>query len=146
MHIEIDQSGKIEQLNKDTYIAFSNHEQYCIKLPKKIKQEIFYKCRAEVKQIIPRLFAICVFYCVKDYINKKELIAIDSEYQGWEAYIKTYLIPLLRSEYSNFDKKIIQFTSIGKKSRAHKVAKSAFVGKIKPNKILNEEDILKWLK
>ena len=37
MHIEVDQSGKIEQLNKDTYIAFSDGEQYCIKLSKRIK-------------------------------------------------------------------------------------------------------------
>ena len=146
MHIEVDQSGKIEQLNKDTYIAFSNHEQYCVKLPKKIKQEIVYEYKAKISQIIQRVFAICIFYCLENHIRKKELITIDSEYPGWEADIKTYLIPLLRLRDKNFDKSIIHFSAIGKESRSHKVAKSAFVGKSKPNKILSREDVIKWLR
>ena len=145
MHIEIDQSGKIEQLNKDTYIAFSNHEQYCIKFPKKIKQEIVYEYLNKVKQIIPKLFAICLYYCLKNYVKAKELISIDLEYHGWEANIKTYLIPLLRVDNKNFDKNIIQFGKIGKDSRAHKVAVSSFRQEIKPNKILSKEEILKWI-
>ena len=146
MHIEVDQSGKIEQLNKDTYIAFSNHEEYCIKFSKKIKAEIAYEYKTKVSQIIQRLFAICIFYCLEDYVNKKELITIDLEYSGWEADIKTYLIPLLRLKDKNFDKNKIQFSAIGKESRAHKVAKSAFVGKSKPNRILTREDVTKWLR
>ena len=146
MHIEVDQSGKIEQLNKDTCIAFSNNEEYCIKLPKQIKQKIVYEYRPKVSQIIQRIFAICVFHCLEDYLNRKELIIIDTEYSGWEADIKTYLIPLLKSKDKNFDKLKIEFRSIGKDSRAHKVAKSAFVGKSKPNKILTKEDITKWLR
>ena len=146
MHIEVDQSGKIEQLDKDTYIAFSNHEQYCVKFPKRIKREIIYEYRTKVKQFIPRLFAICLFYCLKDYIRKKELITIDLEYPGWEAAIKTYLMPLLKLEYRDFDKKIIRFNMIGKESKAHKIAKSAFIEKTKPNRILDKEDVLKWLK
>lgn len=31
---------KVEQMNKDTYIAFSNDEQHCIKPPKKVKQDL----------------------------------------------------------------------------------------------------------
>ena len=95
MRIEVDQSGKIEQLNFDTYIAFSNHEEYCIKFSRKIKKEVIYEYKPKVSQIIQRLFAICIFYCLENYVKKEELITIDLEYVGWESDIKTYLIPLL---------------------------------------------------
>ena len=39
MHIEVDQSGKIEQLNKDTVIAYSNKTQYSVLISKEVKQK-----------------------------------------------------------------------------------------------------------
>lgn len=146
MHIEVDQSGKIEDLRQDTVIAFSNKEQFSVLFPRKLKREIIYEYRNKIRQLIQRLFAICIFYCVKDYIHNKELIMIDLEYLGWEADIKTYLIPILRCKYKNFDKKIIKFNHIGKKSPAHKIAKSTNQGEIKPNKILTKKEILRYLK
>ena len=94
MKIEVDQSGKIEQLNKDTYFAFGNSEEYRVKFSKKTKGEI----------------------------------------------------PLLRVKDKNFDKNKIKFRVIGKCSRAHRVAKSAFVGKSKLNRIPSKENIIKWLR
>ena len=145
MRVEVDQSGKIEQMDKDSYIAFSNREQYCIKLPKKVKREILFECRGKVRQLVQRIFAICLYYCLENYLHNKSIIVIDGEYPGWDADIKTYLIPLLRLKHKNFDK-IIRFESIGRDSGAHKTAKSTFIGKIRPNKILEKEDIMKWLK
>lgn len=146
MRIEVDQSGKIEQLNRDTYIAFSDDEQYCIKLPKEIKQQIVYEYKNKVKQIISKLFAICIFYCVKEYVRKKELITVDLEYSGWEAFIKRDLVSLIKSKYPDFDKDIIRFGIITKESKAHKLAFKTFKSVEKPNKILTKKDILKWLK
>jgi len=147
MHIEVDQSGKIEQLNKDTYIAFSNHEQYCVKLPKDIKQGIVYEYRTKVRQIVQKLFAICVFYCLKDYLGRKELITIDLEYPGWEDFIKRELVfHIKRNVHSNFDNKIVRFGLIGKDSKAHKLALRTFREEEKPNKILTKGEVLKWLK
>lgn len=146
MHIEVDQSGKIEQLNKDTYIAFSNHEQYCVKLPKDVKQEIVYEYRTKIRQLIQKLFAICVFYCLKDYLERKELITLDLEYQGWEDFIRRELVSYIRSTRSNFDNKIIRFDLISKDSKAHKLALRTFRGEEKPNKILTKKEVFKWLK
>lgn len=146
MHIEVDQSGKIEQLNKDTYVAFSNHEQYCIKLSKNVKQDIVYNYRTKVRQIIQKLFAICIFYCLKDYLNKKELITIDLEYHGREAFIKRELVGYIKNTYSNFDKNIIRFDLITKDSKAHKLALRTFREEEKPNRILTKNEVLEWLK
>ncbi len=146
MHIEIDQSEKIEQLNKDTYIAFSNHEQYCVKLPKDVKQEIVYEYRTKVRQLIQKLFSICVFCCIRDYLERKELITLDLEYAGWQDFIKRELFSLIKSTHKNFDNKIIRFGSITKDSKAHKLALRTFRGEEKPNRILTKNEVLKWLK
>ena len=41
MHIEVDQSGKIEQTEMDTVVAFRNKEQYTVLLRRKTKTEIY---------------------------------------------------------------------------------------------------------
>ena len=147
MHIEVDQSGKIEQLNKDTYIAFSNYEQYCVKLPKNVKQEIVYEYRTKVRQIVQKLFSICVFFCLKDYLGRKEMITLDLEYPGWEDFIKRELVSCIkRSVHTNFDDRIIRFGMIGKDSKAHKLALRTFREEEKPNRILTKNEVLKWLK
>jgi len=146
MHIEIDQSGKIEQLNKDTYIAFSNHEQYCIKLPKKIKQEISLMYRSKIRQLIQKIFAICVYHCLINYVSKKRLVTIDREYPGWEPFLKRELVALIRDRYLSFDRDIIIFSNITKDSKAHKLALRSYREEERPNKILSKEDIIKWLK
>jgi hypothetical protein len=40
MHIEVDQSGKIEQLSRESVITFSNINQYSVLIPKKVKQQV----------------------------------------------------------------------------------------------------------
>ena len=101
MHIEVDMSGKIEDLRQDTIIAFSNSEQFSVLLPKKIKQELFQEFRSKFRQLRFRIFAICLYYCLEGYIKDKELIIIDAEYEGKDAEIKTCLIPLIRKKYEN---------------------------------------------
>ena len=143
MHIEVDQSGKIEQMNKDTYIAFSNHEQFCVKVPKKVKQELSVGCRKNIKQFTQKMFSISLYYCLKDYLKKKQLIRIDTEYPGWEPFIKRELVRLFPP---TIDKEIIQFGQVSKESKAHKLAIRSFREEEKPNRILSKEDFIKWLK
>ena len=76
MRIEVDQSGKVEDLRQNTIVAFSNSEQFSVLLPKKIKQEIFQELRSKFKQLRFRLFAICLYYCLEDYIKNKDAITI----------------------------------------------------------------------
>ena len=145
MHIEVDQSGKIEDLRQDTVVAFSNKEQFSVLFPKPLKREIYEGYRAKIRQLRYRLFAICVFYCLKDYLGRKELITICREYDGKDAEIKTYLIPLIRKEHKDFDNRIIRFDILKKDSKAHTVAILTNRRRIKPNRILSKKDILKFL-
>ncbi|MEK6983476.1 MAG: hypothetical protein AABX33_02800 [Nanoarchaeota archaeon] len=146
MHIEVDQSGKIEQLDKNTVIAFSNKNQYSVLITKEIKKDIFNLYKGKVKDLRYRLFCIGIYYCLKDYIKEKELITICFEYQGKENLIKSFLLDYLRGDNAKIDPKIIRFGVIGKHSNAHAVAIDVFRGNRKPNKILPLNEIEKWLK
>ena len=145
MHIEIDQSGKIEDLRQDTVVAFSNSQQFSVLLPKKVKQELFQEFRSKIKQLRFRVFAICMYYCLENYIKNKEMIFIDVEYEGKDSEIKSYLVPLIRKKYVNFDKDILRFSNIGKKSKAHEVAILTNRKVLKPNRILTKHDVIRKL-
>ncbi len=146
MRIEVDQSGKIEQFNKDSVIAFSNKNQYSVLIPKELKQEVFRLYKGNVKELRYRLFCIGVYYCLKGYIKEKELITICCEYQGKENLIKSFLLEYLRRDCANIDSKIIGFGRIGKNSNAHAVAIDVFRGNRMPNQILSLNEVEKCLK
>ena len=146
MRIEIDQSGKIEQLNSDTCIACSNEDNYCVVIPKQIKQTIHYDHKNRVKQIKLKLFCIGIYYCISKFLNRKPTIILDNEYEGNESIVKYLLLELLRNQKIPFDKRLIQVSRIGKSSNAHILAINTQRGELKPNKTLSENDITKVLK
>lgn len=141
MRVEVDQSGKVEQLNCDTVLAFSNSEQYTVLLPKSLKRRIFLYYRSHTKQLRYKFFTICLYYCLKDYLRHLTLIMIDCEYQGKEQLIKSILLGFVRRSWKEFDGKLIRFGLIGKKSNAHTVAIDVFRGNRKPNRILLQADV-----
>ncbi len=145
MRIEVDQSGKIEQTDMDTVVAFRNDEQYSVLLKKKIKVEVLTEYRHKYKDIHYRLFAILILYCIKNYLHKIQLIIIDIEYERRDIDIKIHLLRLVWKDYPNFDKRLIRFENIGKKSNAHRLAYQTFSGKLAPNKILTEREIRELL-
>ena len=146
MHIEIDQSGKIEQLNMNSVIAFSNKNQYSVLISKEVKREVYKIYKGKVKELGYRLFCVGVYFCLKEYIREKELITICCEYVGKENLIKSFLLDYLRKDYPAVDPKIIRFGMIGKKSNAHAVAIDVYRGNRRPNKILSLSEVEKWLK
>ncbi len=140
MKIEVDQSGKIEDY-LDTVVAFRNGEQFSVLLERRLKSEVIKLYKIRYKDIVYRLFAICVFYCIRDYLDKIQIIVIDEEYQGRERDIKKHLLRFIWKHRPNFDKDKIRFERIGKKSTAHRLAYQTFIGKLSPNKVLNRKDI-----
>ena len=146
MHIEIDQSGKIELLSHDTIIACSNDNQNSIMIPKKIKQTIYYSQKNSISQLKYKLFCIGVYYCIEKFLSKSKLITIDDEYHGKNNLVKSILVSYIRKKYPSFDEKLIRFDQITKKSNAHHVAIETFRQEHKPNDTLTEEHIWRLLK
>ena len=83
MRIELDQSGKIEQKSMDTIIALSNNIEYSVLLPKEVKRRLMDKYQKE-KQLILKLFVVCLYYTLENYLHEFVEIVIDIEYEGKE--------------------------------------------------------------
>ena len=146
MALEVDQSGRIERLDQDTVIAVSNNEQYCIKISKKLKREIYSAHRKKIKQIRYKLFCIGVYYCIKKYLRKGYLIIIDNEYHGKNNLIKSILVSYINKEFGDFNTDFLRFNNIGKKLNAHHVAIETFREEHRPNETLTEEQIWRLIK
>jgi hypothetical protein len=119
---QIDQSGKIEQTNKNTVIALSNSIQLSVILKAKEKRAIQSIYRVAGK---PKIFSVQVFAALTYLLIEKSgtfggIIYIDKEYPGYEDVIKSYIVQLSRKVgKNNLDPDSIRFIQVGKTSKAH---------------------------
>lgn len=151
MAIEIDQSGKIEQLNTPTTVGMTNSTKIAIRISASNKQKLFFKLR---KSLIPRnnlypiIFSIMIYLLLLEYKKPLSKIIIDEEYSGKERLIELTIKKLFESKNTNSSYNIV-FKQIGKHSPAHDVAWATH-SKIKKNKYksfnITEVDILRFLK
>ena len=146
MQIEIDQSGKIEETNKDTIIAFSNGIKQSVRIHRRTKRRLQETFRTYGK---PRLFRFRVFACgvyilIKNYLSKINQIVIDTEYIGNEKLIKEMIIEIANSEPIKNDlRQKIVFKRIGKNSSAHILALSVSRKNIKADKVIGYDELVK---
>ncbi len=145
MTYQIDQSGKVEQTNKDTVIAYANATQYAVLIPrrtKRIVQEIF-RLHGFTKLFIYFLFSVGVYYLLES-LSKESEVVIDTEYPGKDNIILNFVNSLLKKNRKSTHN--IRFARIGNRPPAHYAAKDVFDKKIKPDKVLTLEDIIKAIK
>jgi hypothetical protein len=146
MHdIEVDQSGRTDQLTVDTILAFSDAIQVAILIPKAVKRECYQPLKeAGVRKdlICVKLFAAGLILLLAPCIKDLELITIDLEYPGWENEIKEHLLRYLREIRPDLSNRQIVFGLIGKRSRAHKIALATYRGERRPNRRVRAEELL----
>lgn len=147
MKIEIDQSGKIEDTNKDTVVAFSNDVFGSILIKGKDKREIqkIFRKIGKRRIFVYRLFAILIFLLIKKYIKKISQMIIDEEYPGKTGIIKDFLLREIRKIRPDFPKDGILFQRIGKKSKAHYLAYGVAIGKKLADEKVTFKEILKFV-
>ena len=148
MRIEIDQSGKVEETNKTTVIAFSNHIDKAISIPARVKRECIEHLRRGKRNrhtFIFQIFAAGIFCLIEEHIQRLENIVIDTEYPGHDADIKGMLLNAIRRIRPDFAKQNIHFQQVGKKSGCHFKAHGVFTGKQKAAQNLSFEDIMRVL-
>jgi len=122
MNIEIDQSNKVEQTDKDTIIGVSNGKSFTILIDRKIKRKLQEEFRRQGK---PRLFVYRTFIAgvvlALKYAQLKNLsqVIIDKEYYGKDRMLKSIFLEM----WSRFFKEIpeVSFEEIGKKSNVHNI-------------------------
>jgi hypothetical protein len=139
MKIEIDQSIKIENTSKTTYIAFSNSIKCIVSISAREKKKVqtFFRKVEKRKLFIPLAFTATIFLLIKNYLKEGMTIVIDKEYPGFEKFISLKLEELItqNSKHENYQ---IRFSLIGKKSGAHVVAYDAYKNKSKKKLILSQ--------
>lgn len=149
MHIEVDQSGKVEDTATDTVIAFSNEEKRAILIPATVKRNCLQELRQggkTGKSIYRRMFVVGLLFLLKNSIKKGDLVTIDIEYTGHSRSIKEHLLNLLADTGVKPDPDSIRFERIGRKSPAHDKAYYTHRGDLDTDKIISEEELLKYLK
>lgn len=142
MKVEINQSNKIEQTNKDTIIGLADDKTFTILIKAKIKRKLQEEFRKQGK---PRLFIYRTFMAgvilVFKYAQFKNLskIVIDEEYYGKDKMLKSMFLEM----WSRFFKEIpeISFEKIGRKSKVHEICYLTMKKKYKPNKVIDFEEI-----
>lgn len=147
MHVEVDQSGKIEQTRWDTVLAFSDDTDCAILIPAKVKREAIVRLRASGKRgrsAYLFLFARGLYLLLRDHLEALHLVTIDTEYQGNEADIKAYLLRLIWRVSPGFEADRIGFRPIGKKSPAHAKAIAVYRGEKEADRRISLEELLGW--
>ena len=149
MHVEVDQSGKIEDTATDTVLAFSNEADFAILIPAKVKRVCLrgLRNRGRVgKSIYWLVFATGLFLLLRDHVQKLPLVIVDVEYTGHSPAIKGHLLNLLRRTGLWVNPDSIRFRRIGRKSPAHAKAFFTHRGDIKPDRVIDAEEILREFK
>jgi hypothetical protein len=147
--VEVDQSGRIEETNRDTVLAFSDGIQFSVLIPSRVKQDCLRALRLQgIKGNLfyIQFFAIGLFYLLRGHIEKIDRVTIDREYLGHEGQIKDYLINCLFRSGLMIDSYKIEFSHIGEHPPVHTLAISTFRKAEKPNLVLSSQDIMKMFK
>src|SRR5258708_40285094 len=119
MHIDVDQSGRIEFTKDDSVLAFSNGESSSVLISAVVKRTCIHVLRRRGlsgPRLYIRLFATVLYLLLRDYAPAITQVQIDVEYLGKDAAVKEHLVNLLRRANSPISSDRIQFGHIGKHS------------------------------
>lgn len=123
----IDQSGKIEQTNKDTVLCLADGSWDTVLIKAKTKRQIqeIFRRNGQIRNYVLFTFCAGLSLLIKRNLRIGQVI-IDKEYFGKEPVIKEILLEMLKEE-----KKILEiaFANIGRRVNAHSVGYLTFTGK-----------------
>lgn len=135
---EVDQSIRIEELNKDTVIGIANPKQsFSYILSRKTKRYFneYFRRLGKPRRCAPLLFTAAVIISLKKGLGQDVTsLIIDIEYAGYESLVR-------RSLQLFYPQAVIVLKHIGRLSPAHQVAYGAHIGKKKVNGILRRSEL-----
>lgn len=149
MRIEVDQSGKVENTQTDTVLAFSDGKSYSIVIPAQLKREWFVvmeEAGRSKRSAYLLLFSIGLFLLLKPVINKNVEIVIDKEYPGREKDIKAMLLRYFWNSKIAISEDQISFELISRASNAHEVAHAAFRERAKVGEVIGKRELFRFAK
>jgi hypothetical protein len=149
MSVEIDQSGKIEQLNTNTIVALANDFSSAIFISTSSKRKLFLRLRKSNTPrniLYPQIFTVLIYLAINKLKSFPSILLIDEEYTGKNKLIKDFLFKLIRKTRPKWNGDI-RFKLVGKLSPSHKLAWGLHNKTLKATcSKTNEIEILKYLK
>lgn len=132
----IDQSGKIEQTDKQTVLSCVNDEVSAVILSAKDKRRLqeYFRKQGQPRLFIVAVFTICLYYLLKS--KKNCTVKIDKEYEGQTEVIFKILNNLLKNKNIS-----VVWANLGKNSKAHDIAYKIFKEKITLGEKLETEKV-----
>src|SRR5436309_2945288 len=97
--VEVDQSGKIEETNQNTVLAFSNDAKYSILISSAVKQECLRVLREHGltgQTLYTQLFTAVLYFLLRGHLDNLSCVIVDTEYVGKDAEIRQHLLNLFR--------------------------------------------------
>lgn len=141
MAYEIDQSGKVEDTNKLTVVAYANGKIKSVKIGSSEKQKLLAAMRIldyPKHNYVYKIFAALIYFLLAD--ESVDFVVIDREYTGHEESITGVLTQLLNKNCKNIP--TIRFGNVGKSSPAHKAALDVFRGKKEADFVVSAKEVL----
>jgi len=142
MKVEINQSNKIEQTNKDTIIGLANKKTFTILISRKIKRKLQEEFRKQGK---PKLFVYRTFIAgvvlLLKYAKLKNLsqVMIDEEYFGKDKMLKSMFLEMGSRLFAEVPG--VVFGKIGKRAKVHSVCYLTMKGKDEADRVIRFEEI-----
>lgn len=148
MTVEIDQSGRVEDLSTGTAIAFANGESGAVFVNAGTKRKLIIRLRRNsfipAKDLPAIIFSVVLFVLIADY--NVDVLKVDEEYTGKNEILEETLKKLfLRSRLKRIPD--VRFVRIGKLAAAHKLAWRVHrsKGRLPETKRVSEKEILKYV-
>jgi len=146
--VEVDISGRVEDTSTDTIFAFSNSEQYKIKISKKTKRDcvlLLRKLGKHGKSFYLQIYC-CGLYCLmKNSIDRFSLITLDEEYRGKDRDVKRIILGYFSRNNKDISPDKIRFELIGRKSPAHFAAFTCHQDRTKADGSITTLEILETI-
>ncbi len=127
----IDQSIKIEDTSRTTYVCLANDQTLIASISAKEKRVLKLYFRELDRQLIFRLFTFSVLCATLIFKARPSSIIIDKEYHGHEINIKSFIVQILLVWNMPVSQLHVAFEEIGKGSTAHIAGYKAFRNKEK---------------
>ena len=125
MKKQVDQSGRIEDA-RQTVWAYADGATRSLAMAAAVKRKAFAALRHKRitgARALVRIYTAAIFLLLRDIVGIQGIrIELDREYPGYEADIKAMLLRKLRRVGLKVSADAITVISIGKQSRAHKLA------------------------
>lgn len=128
MRIEIDQSGKVENISVSTVVGDSLGNFFAIRSIDKIRLQSLYRQTGRPKMFVREVFSLMVALTIQSSYTSFHTYNVDIEYPGKSDEIKNLILMFSKRLGCKINTDQIHFALIGKKSIAHKTVHDRFIG------------------